>query len=327
MTRLTYHQFATKLGLIPKDDRKDRFTYKDGDVEHHEKPKEDRSDRFIYKDGDVEHHPKKIDEKTFYEPEDHHSFGNSTDHQNKEHLDQFRAHAAPIEKAGATRDRYTAKKGSKLESIHHYKASGYMPINKHLRGVSNYSKDDPDYHKEILKHIKNLDHVTSHKTTVPMHVFRGIPASKSGFHKMKPGDSFTDHGFTSTTHKRSIADNFTGSNEDGYHVMKIHLPKGTRAHHFDAHRNTNDQEGEVVLHRGTKFHVSHHSHDPHTNTHYIHVTAESRKVEGEEGHEPEFNFGKSRHKAQPKTADELHAAKEKKAVKDYKGFMKSGYKK
>jgi hypothetical protein len=275
MKKLSYKQFASKIGLTKKSDK---FTWSDDDVEHH--PPKDRKDKFSWSDDDVEHHPKKVEEKTFEKPEDHHSYGNSSDHQHPDHLRQFAAHDRSI-------------KGVKRESLEHYKGSGYRGINRHLRtGVAD-AWENPH---ETKKHIKNLDHITSHQTEHPIHVYRGIDHEHSNFHKLKPGDSFTDHGFTSTSHKHGVAKGFTSSTE---HVMKIHLPKGTKAHHLDhSNGHSNAGEGEILLHRGTKFHVTHHSKDENSGVHYVHVTAVSPTSTKEAGHQHEFKFGKSIHKAQ-----------------------------
>jgi hypothetical protein len=254
MKKLSYKEFKRKIKPIKKPDN--------------------RQERFIWKDTDVEIHKPKINEKTFEKPEvdlDVHK-----NHLTRDHTDQFSNHHADIE---YEHEQHVKKHGyddgrSPRVSINHYKENGHETINDRLRYHPHLLDDDNKHH------IKNLDHVTNHPIEHEMHVFRGIPSIHSKFHDMKPGDEFTDHGYSSTSMKHDTAHGFgehttynaktrpTKTN----HVMKIHLPKGTRAHHFDAHSNANSGENEVVLHRGTRFRVSHHSVDD-AGSHTVHVTA------------------------------------------------------
>jgi hypothetical protein len=150
-----------------------------------------------------------------------------------------------------------------LNSIRHYKDDGYE-VNKKLR----FKKPLTD---SEARHVKHLDRATSFKTTKPMHVYRGVPDHAFDVHSMKPDTEFTDHGFSSTSMDHATAKSFAGHSGSRRHIFKIHLPEGTKAHHFDAHASDSDHEHEVVLHRGTRFRVSHHSYDKAANVHYIHA--------------------------------------------------------
>jgi ADP-ribosyltransferase exoenzyme len=272
---MSYAAFVARLKHLRA--RQSRFEWEPGDIEVHAPPKKDRSSRFTWKKSDVVvHDPKKrVDEKTYDEPdqeppdyEDHHSKFN---HETRQHLGQFQDHAKAIEDEHAGSE---WSEPSQLKSIRHYKANGFESINSSLRHDHTSIKHDDSMHE----HIKQLDKATSHKTTHDMHVYRGVPKSTHPFANMHPGTEFTDHGYSSTSHEHSTARAFASNswNGDKRHIFKIHVPAGSMAHHFDAHENDNGHEGEVVLHRGTRFRVTHHSSD--ASHHYIHATVV--------GHEP-----------------------------------------
>lgn len=225
--------------------------------------KEDRKDRFKWDIDHIEIHPKKkLDEKTYSHPD--HDSGAHPEH--LPHHDQFKAHGEHINK-------HHEKKH--LAAIHRYKEDSSI-VNDHLRS----GKKPHAVQKEITHH---LDHVTSHKTTKDMHVYRGADQKHHDWHNLKPGTEFTDHGYTSTTLSHNTASEFGDRKilkhgvHDKHHIFKIHLPAGTKAHHFDHHENESDHEHEVVLHRGTKFKVTHHS--THGNHHYIHATVVGQRHE------------------------------------------------
>jgi hypothetical protein len=264
MKKLSYKEFARKIKLIKK-------------------PKEDRQDRFQWKADQVEFHPKKIDEKTFEAPikephwaDEHHSSSSAPSIPARK---QFDAHAKAIEDEHKKHDH--SKSISRLTSISMYKGAGHHEINDHLRDITSSPWAKPN--EKTPHHIKNMEHVTSHPMTHEMHVYRGIHPEASGFHKLKPGDEFTDHGFTSTSMDHHVAHAFGADDGDDasgkptHHVMKIHLPKGTLAHHLDAHKGDHAKEQEVVLHHGTRFKVSHHSYDKDTQTHYLHASVVGQK--------------------------------------------------
>lgn len=171
---------------------------------------------------------------------------------------------------------------------------------KHIVGLK-YKKDpheDPintklSYHKHMGKyaphpnrafdahldrHVENLDNITNHRTVEDHKVFRGgIPGDPEKFHI---GHEFTDHGYVSTSFSHDTAHYFaqSGGNKRKKVIHVIHVPKGSRAHFFDvgarvAHEGEpehwgNSHESELVLQRGTRFKVTHHSED--ANSHYIH---------------------------------------------------------
>lgn len=268
---ISYKSFKKIKG---KRDRSKRFAWGAGDVEIDNTLRKPRTgDRFVWKAGDVEVHPPRalkedtqnLHHGTYEHPhpeppeyEDHHSRHNKS---YKADQEQFEGHGHDIESSHP----------KSHHSILHYKEDGYETINKGLRG--NHALHIHDH-----EHTKHLDHATSFKTKHDMHVYRGMSHDAHEFHKMKPGSEFTDHGYGSTTGNFGTAHSFAHNGGANFwdkskprHIMKIHVPKGTKAHHFDYHSNDNSHENEVVLHRGTRYRVSHHSHDHENNIHFIHA--------------------------------------------------------
>jgi hypothetical protein len=149
------------------------------------------------------------------------------------------------------------------DSIKEYKASGHSPINSHLRHRGQ-SHADEEYAK---KHIAHLDHVTNHPLSHAKTVYRGF-GKDSNIHKHPEGTLLKDKGYTSTSHQPGMTKGFASHHvektEDGHthhhhYIAKIHLPKGTKAHHLDTKSATHrfKDESEVLLHRGTTFNVGH----------------------------------------------------------------------
>ncbi len=158
-------------------------------------------------------------------------------------------------------------------SASYYKGTGSHPINNYLR-----SKGKEIRHSGIPNEIKNLDHVTSYKTTEDHIVFRGGHGKK---HKQSKehfpvGHEFTDHGYTSTSFRKEVASGFNDptktNNTKTIHI--IHVPKGTKAFHY-VYKDRKDGEQELLLHRGTRFKVTHHSTDG--DNHYIHSRVISQR--------------------------------------------------
>lgn len=165
------------------------------------------------------------------------------------------------------------------EHRNNYKSNSY-PTNRFLRtGRHDWHSFNPEKKGEELEkhnanmhdHIQHLDKITSHRIEHHHVVFRGgVPKD---VHKFPAGHKFQDHGYTGTSFRHDVATGFTSDDHKGKHdrsVMHvIHVPKGTKGHYFDVARDTGiSSEHELVLHRGTKFKVTHHSHDG--SFHYIH---------------------------------------------------------
>lgn len=130
--------------------------------------------------------------------------------------------------------------------------------------------------------IKHLDRITSLPLSEPVTLYRGFNL-EFPIHRLRPGDSFVDHGFVGTSRK------FDAVKQHGYPHLDpkkdpvydypqlgtegplkgmttlavIHAPEGTRGHLLDIHENEKSKspgeifgdEHEFLLGRGTRFRV------------------------------------------------------------------------
>lgn len=140
------------------------------------------------------------------------------------------------------------------DALRSYVGNGYRKMNAALRKSNGK--------KHALGGAK-LSELTKHPLSRAHHLYRGV-SLEAGVHKLKKGDTFTDHGFTSATTSGNLARSWrehdgvnvkTGKASHSYHsvVAHIHAPKGTKGHEYGGHEN------EVILHHGTKFKVLGHS--------------------------------------------------------------------
>lgn len=225
--------------LVQKKNRANHFAWDDGDVETditeytHDKPHQ-----IDWRHRDIHHDRREPDKGT------------------REH-DSFQKHH------------------NELSDIHHehmayYKGDSYT-TNHYLRHGKHR---DEDHHpvEHMHDHIKHMDEVTSHRIEHHHTVYRGgIPKDE---HRFPVGHKFQDHGYTGTSFRKGVSDSFDYADAKTKHTKKqimhvIHVPKGARGHYL----NVDDRAGmtsehELVLHRGTKFKVTHHSEDDHN--HFIH---------------------------------------------------------
>jgi hypothetical protein len=168
----------------------------------------------------------------------------------------------------------------------------------------------PHYGRYAEEHIPHLDKVTSHKTVEDHITFRGgIPGDE---HRFPVGHEFTDHGYTGTSFQHYVAHDFSKTStkhEPGKKskpiIHVVHVPKGSMAHYLDVKgpdsAHSYHREKELLLHRGTRFKVTHHTEsDTH---HYIHIRVKKqgirpkfdegpRRQDGSDPKQGKFNFGK-----------------------------------
>ncbi len=160
---------------------------------------------------------------------------------------------------------------------------------KHVTALKSY-KDKSDINEPLRKnkglysdehqHVKYMDHVTSFKLKEPLTVYRGAYGHHSASAKKfkQKGHEFTDHGFTSTSLKKEVARTFSSRGKKS-HIFAIHLKPGDKGYHLDRHKNYHEKEHEVLLHRGTRFKVTHHSEDDKNHiTHLSVVSQEARPL-------------------------------------------------
>jgi hypothetical protein len=127
-----------------------------------------------------------------------------------------------------------------------YSGNSYSSINGALRS----SKGESTTSK-----ILSIDSALA-KSAAPrdMITYRGIGGnSGKKLSQLSKGESFTDHGYFSTSTKREVAGNFTDSMSSNA-IFVVHVKKG---HPAAAIPSEHSHEAEILLPRGTKFTVLH----------------------------------------------------------------------
>lgn len=269
----------------------DKFTWRKGDIEHH------RADESL-----VEYtHDQPKQKETHFSPD---TSPEGESHRNQDSVDSFKAHHKTL-------------KDSHMKAIDDYKTSSssfnhYMRHHK-LRNTSTDAQLQKDGlspakiaahradEKETINHYhksaKLLDHVTSHKIEHHHTVFRsGVPGDEKTF---PVGHKFTDHGYTGTSFHEHVAGGFANQKSAISHdhptykktynrkriVHVIHISPGTKGHYLNVDKDVPlPREKELLLHRGTKFKVTHHTEGG--DYHYIHsrvIGQHPRKLPNEEG--------------------------------------------
>ncbi len=262
----------------------------DNDLEHHDDKKEDRRERFSWDKNDLEHHKDQLKEYTHDNPLK--KTKNIRKLETKFDHDQFREH-----KAGFNDDEQAAFRAYKIRS---------KQLNTALR-----QKKHDNLEEHHVKQTQHLDHVTSHRIHSDMTLFRGGLKKGQDHTNFPVGHEFTDHGYTSTAVKHLMAREVfanrpvrkTGENRwEMYHkpiVHVIHAPKGTKGHFVDVKdinengkqvkaKHPNSDEDEFILHRGTRFKVTHHSETD--DAHYIHSKIISQRPIPIKGHKTQLNL-------------------------------------
>lgn len=258
------------------------------------KQKEQRHNHFSWGEGDVE---TDLTEYTHDNPKV------ATPHEDAWGVEvsaHHQAHQAPA--VGSPEHQSFQKHHDNLSQIHHehmryYKGDSYS-TNHYLRHGTDDGRPDhpvaPHRLPGMHDHIKHMDEVTSHRTEHHHKVFRGgVPMDE---HRFPVGHKFQDHGYTGTTFDHDVASSF-GSNKrtkDGtkHIVHVIHVPKGSKAHYLNVdHRAGLDSEKELVLHRGTKFKVTHHTSTKHI--HYIHSRVVGNHAKPLPAGEPHHAYSKT----------------------------------
>ena len=273
--------------------RKDHFSWKAGDVEI----KKDRSGHLVWSGKDIEivKAGKTKSFKKFFKEEAKPEWsreGEKFDKPKYQNHDGWTDHSENQKEADEVKhslnhaDEHFGKIHKDLPAHHKNSISEYKEdsrvFNKHLRpnrGLG-YIKTDQD--KYIHGHVKHLDHVTSHRTSHDMKVYRGINIGKheSDYKNLTPGDTVKDHGYTGASFHKHVASEFSsdhvGEDSEGKTrisrpVVCIHVPKGSKGHFLDNHNasHSHKREHEFLLHRGTTFKVLGHRYDHSSKNHYI----------------------------------------------------------
>jgi hypothetical protein len=140
------------------------------------------------------------------------------------------------------------------QALNEYTGSLYLGVNKALRTGSSMSKED-------RKAVKLMDDAFSRaSTTQDIQVFRGVgPTDMDRFANLKPGDSYKDDAFLSTSTDEDTADNFVRG--DSPTMLNIKVPKGSKAISVDSLSQFKKgghavrSEEEILLNRGGSYRV------------------------------------------------------------------------
>ena len=157
---------------------------------------------------------------------------------------------------------HVERTGGSTVGVSHYKEGGFVEVNNSLRlGMKPRDSDDPD--AQLWERVTNsMDNIASvSETKEDIVVFRGIRSPSVMFgdgwraQGNNTGLEWQDDGFTSTSVDRNIADKFTDDFEGGGVLMRILIPKGSRAFTPDNPGSTLSEEREIVIDRQSRYRV------------------------------------------------------------------------
>jgi len=140
-----------------------------------------------------------------------------------------------------------------------YTGSAYREINGGLR------KDSLDpFHKST---VRELDAAMA-QSALPENtiLYRGMEMNSHLRDNIKPGSTFNDPGYTSTSFDQSNSDSFSGG--DNSAVMRIKAQKGQKGLAVQS-ISTYPHEREVLLPRGTNYKITNVTRDPETGRTFI----------------------------------------------------------
>ena len=144
-------------------------------------------------------------------------------------------------------------------SVNWYSGVGHDKINNALRGNAKMDQDTLD------RTTGNIDRVMKrNRTSADVELHRGMLSEDEAGHahlaSLKPGQTYTDKGYVSTTTDKGTAKNFGygGKGQDTTTAvsMDIRVPKGTPALHMGSARpHQGIDESEVLLGRNLTYRV------------------------------------------------------------------------
>jgi hypothetical protein len=135
------------------------------------------------------------------------------------------------------------------DAINSYAVGTYLPINKQLRtGIPQQTATRTSVNEKIKAMDALIDRSSLPTDTV---LFRGVSDIEVArkLAALKPGDTFSEGGYGSTTNRRDIAQGFDKTGVE----ISITAPAGSKAY---AVPGTSGKEGEVLIHRGARYKVN-----------------------------------------------------------------------
>lgn len=161
---------------------------------------------------------------------------------------------------------------SEKKAASEYTQHGDRDVNGFLRGDAKFPPRDPK--RATKEYAEKLDSLFAKEAAVVPHdtiFFRGVDDKLAGkLVALKPGQSFTDYGFGSTSTKKGIAESFAMQNAGDGAVLHISVRGGQKALPLEKITKF-PGEAEMLLPRGTTFTVTKVVMKPGGN-HEIHVT-------------------------------------------------------
>ena len=145
-----------------------------------------------------------------------------------------------------------------IDSLAKYQASGYVNINRHLRGTQSYGGWLLD---SILEHVKNLDSIISKSKGTPTEaiLYRAIFNSDDlNFSDLSVGSVISDKAFLSTTSSTEFLEGWLKQQPEGGFIVKLTVPEGTKVV-SPYGKNSDDEfkdEYEVIIGRDTNIQVT-----------------------------------------------------------------------
>lgn len=161
--------------------------------------------------------------------------------------------AAPVKPATGNKAHAAAQaklSPAETEALKNYTGSMYVDLNARLRAGKPISKGDKKDFEQMQKAF------SAASTTENMTVFRGINGEK--FANLKPGESFSDKAYSSTSTNKDTANVFSGYG-DTQSILNIEVPKGSRAisaESFSAFKSGGKSENEIILDKDANYVVT-----------------------------------------------------------------------
>lgn len=134
------------------------------------------------------------------------------------------------------------------KALEDYTGGGYNSLNKYLR-----HGEFPPYEKTpgvVIDLQNNLDNSFKNAPLVPENLVAYRAINKDVVKDLKPGDTFRDKGFIST----SISPKIVSYLDEGDLGLEIRVPKGTKGIYVEKVSRFKGEK-ELLLNRGTKFRV------------------------------------------------------------------------
>jgi hypothetical protein len=132
------------------------------------------------------------------------------------------------------------------------KTPAYERINGALRRDSPLKAED----QKVVDALDRVIQANPSQTDAVLYRAIAREADQPPLPEMKPGDTFSDKGFVSTSTNWTTGSDFQQSGKAEHRMLQIKVPKGTPALAVGKHIKDGPTENEVILPRGSKFKVS-----------------------------------------------------------------------